>query len=195
MIISFLLAKLLLKSLMDGDSCRHYSSTGHTSAWARILEYVYNNGMDRVNKQQEGRRQTGISVLSWVVHIRRPLTVKEFKHALSIEGQSKLDPKSTSDIEDLVSRCAGLVIVDHKSDIVRAVHSTAQGYLEEWIGEYFPTAHENITITCLACLGSQKSQKLYHENDESTFQELPFLSYSVPYWGMHAHKSQPQILS
>ena len=150
----------------------------------KSLSMAYDNAMDRIKGQQEGRWQTGMNVLSWVVHAVRPLKVRELEHALSIErGQLNLDQDSIPDIEDLVSCCAGLLIVDQESHVVRVVHYTAQEYLEERSEQYFPTADEQITVSCLTYLRWRAPQWLH------------FLSYAAQYWGEHARKAQLETAS
>jgi len=82
--------------------------------------------MERINDQRSGFKELAEQVLSWITYAQRPLTILELQHALAVEsGEPKLDEENLSDIEDLVSVCAGLVTVDQESSIVRLVHLTA----------------------------------------------------------------------
>ena len=55
----------------------------------------------------------------------------ELQHALAVEtGTSELDEENLLEIGDLISVCAGLVIADEESNIIRLVHYTTQEYLE-----------------------------------------------------------------
>lgn len=65
------------------------------------------------------------NVLSWITYTQRPLTTEELCHALAVEaGESELNPANISDVEDMVSVCAGLVTVDNESNIIQLVHYT-----------------------------------------------------------------------
>jgi ankyrin repeat protein len=49
----------------------------------------------------------------------------ELQHALVVEiGESTLDEDNLPQIEDMVLVCAGLVMVDDESHIIRLVHYT-----------------------------------------------------------------------
>jgi chemotaxis receptor (MCP) glutamine deamidase CheD len=53
----------------------------------------------------------------------RPLTTVELQHALIVEpGDTELSEDNLAEVEDIVSVCAGLVIVDKESNIIRIVH-------------------------------------------------------------------------
>lgn len=68
-----------------------------------------------------------MDVISWITYAKRPLTTPELQHALATEvGHQDLVRDNISDVEDMVSACAGLVTVDKESDIVRLVHYTTQ---------------------------------------------------------------------
>ncbi|KEF62722.1 uncharacterized protein A1O9_00695 [Exophiala aquamarina CBS 119918] len=56
----------------------------------------------------------------------------------------------------MVSRCAGLVIVDVESDIIRLAHYTTQEYSEESQKIWFPNAEAETTGSCVTLLS-------YHE--------------------------------
>ena len=50
---------------------------------------------------------------------------REIPDALAVEvGESELDQDNLSELEDMVSICAGLVIIDEESNIIRLVHYT-----------------------------------------------------------------------
>ncbi|KAF3111758.1 hypothetical protein TWF706_011488 [Orbilia oligospora] len=56
----------------------------------------------------------------WIVYSRRPLAVLELQHALGIEvGEDEMNHENIPNFEDVVSICAGLVVVDKERDIVR----------------------------------------------------------------------------
>jgi hypothetical protein len=56
------------------------------------------------------------------------------------------------DIETILAVCAGLVIVDKESFVVRLVHYTTQEYLDNIQPVLFPDAQTEITHTLLTFL-------------------------------------------
>jgi hypothetical protein len=62
---------------------------------------------------------------------RGQLATIELQHALGVEvSESELDEENFSQIEDIVSVYAGLVIINEESGIIRLVHYTTQECLE-----------------------------------------------------------------
>ncbi|KAF2752428.1 hypothetical protein EJ05DRAFT_515649 [Pseudovirgaria hyperparasitica] len=65
-----------------------------------------------------------------------------------LPGDTDLDMKNLSDIEDVVSMCASLVAIDAESGIVRLIHYTTQEYFS-WMRErWLPGARVDIATTC-----------------------------------------------
>ena len=84
------------------------------------------------------------------MYAKRPLTTAEICCALAVEPDKvELDPENIPDIQDVVSVCAGLVVVDEESTVIRLVHHTAQEYFERISGLWNPHAPLEITSTCL----------------------------------------------
>jgi hypothetical protein len=109
--------------------------------------------MDRIEGQVKDQEELAKQVLSWITCAKRPLTVLELQHALAIEvGKPKLDEENLPDIEDIVSTCAGLVIVDEESNIIRLVHYITQEYFERTWTFWFSNAQSDITVTCVTYL-------------------------------------------
>jgi hypothetical protein len=106
-----------------------------------------------------------IDVLKWTFLAKRPLTIIELRHALSVAidpskmqpGQLPLAYDETLDWDDFPSEksladwCLGLVIIDEETSTVRLVHKSLHDYLtllhEE--GEIFSHGHSKIAYTCL----------------------------------------------
>ena len=145
--------------------------------------------MERINSQKPGFKQLAEQVMSWITYASRPLTVLELRHALAVEpGEPELDEENLSDIEELVSVCAGLVTVDQESDIVRLVHYTTQEYLERVLLERYPEAQQNITITCLTYLLFDVFKDGYclsNEIFETRLQQNHLFEYAAQYWWIY----------
>jgi ankyrin repeat protein len=106
-------------------------------------------------------------------------------------GKAELDPENMLDIEDLLSVCAGLVIVDQKSAVVRPVHYTTQVYLERNRGTWYSGAALHIASTCLTYLSFDlfKTGSCSSDEDfEKRLEENEFLDYAAKHWGEHVMK-------
>jgi hypothetical protein len=97
--------------------------------------------MERIEGQIADSQELAKQALSWITGAKRPLITLELRHALAVEiGESEIDEDNLPEIEDIVSVCAGLVIVDKESDIIRLVHYTTQEYFERKQNYWFSGA-------------------------------------------------------
>jgi hypothetical protein len=87
--------------------------------------------------------------------------------ALAIEpGSKELDNDNMTDIVIILSVCAGLVIIEEHSSLVRLVHFTAQNYLDRIQTEKFPDAHFQITQSLLTYLQFEECMEgVYYDED------------------------------
>jgi ankyrin repeat protein len=155
------------------------------------LDGVYKRALDRIKDQSEPRRVLAQKVLTWLCHAARPLTLVELQHALGVRPEQERFEQGNlvSDITNLASSCAGLVIMDRQDDqlnsIIRLVHYTTQGYLKGRSDYLLPSPNLQIALTCLTYLGfAEFSEGIPKE-------EYPFLPYAARNWGIHA-KGEPQ---
>ncbi|KAK6518749.1 hypothetical protein TWF506_005888 [Arthrobotrys conoides] len=173
----------------------------------RILQKAYDTTMERIKKREESY-QLAKNVLQWIVCSRRPLQILELQHALGVEiDKHELDDENIPHIEDVVSVCAGLIVVDKESNVVRLVHYTAQEYFERSKDHWFSGVETYIAATCLSYLSSESFVSGRCQNDEEAFREylhsfdynhatIPerenlhhFYDYATKNWGYHAQKS------
>jgi hypothetical protein len=117
---------------------------------------------------------------------------------LAVEGDKELDQENIPDIEDVVSVCAGLVIVDEESNIIRLIHHIVQEYFEQIRERWNPSAQQEIASACLNYLsldifisGSCPSDK----HLESRTKQYVFLDYAARYWGRHVLRVQEEVSS
>ena len=83
---------------------------------------TYDEAMERVERQDNRRKQLAKRVLSWITHAVRPLSFIELQHALAVtSGATNFDPEAIIDEDILISVCAGLVVIDEKQRAVRLV--------------------------------------------------------------------------
>jgi hypothetical protein len=137
----------------------------------------------RIQSQLDGYCELAKKVLSWITYARRPLTTAELCCALAVEpNEAELDPDNLPDLDDLLSVCAGLVIVDWESAVIRLVHYTTQEYFERIRDTWDPSAQLHIASTCLTYLsfdvfstGSCSSDEEFEER----LQKSKFLDYAA----------------
>ena len=82
----------------------------------------YDKAMDRIDQQDEDRKQLAKQVFSWITHTFRPLYLEELQHAMAVEfGATEIDREAIIDEDILIAVCAGLVVIDDESRLVRLV--------------------------------------------------------------------------
>ncbi|CAN9193849.1 unnamed protein product [Alternaria alternata] len=124
----FLLARLHIDSLSDNTTAKEVKSTLTTlSKGVAALNDAYSEALERIEGQRTSQFKLAKSVLTWITFAKRPLITAELCCALAVEpGEAELDPENKPDVDDIVSVCAGLVVVDQESAIIRLVHYTTQ---------------------------------------------------------------------
>src|SRR5690606_13971101 len=119
------------------------------SAYAK----AYDNAMERIGQQADESKRFAYSAVSWVIRARTRLTTSQLQDALAVEvGEQTFDNERLPYIEDVVSCCAGLLIIDQQSKLAGLVHATAQEYFEQNWATWFPKAEELIARSCLTYL-------------------------------------------
>ncbi|KAK3168324.1 hypothetical protein OEA41_004771 [Lepraria neglecta] len=134
--------KTALKSLPSGSNA---------------LDSACNDAMERIERQNPDHRYLAKRTLMWITYAQRLPHVEEIQHALATElGKSDLDRDNVEDSGDIVSICAGLVIVDTdhhlRGPVLRLVHYKMQEYLRRTGVIHFPNAAETIASRCLTYL-------------------------------------------
>jgi len=94
-----------------------------------------------------------------------------------------LDEENLPEIEDMVSVCAGLVIIDEESEIIRLVHYITQEYFERTQSQWFPNTQSSITTICVTYLSFDA-----FEHGLEQLQSNQFFQYTTQNWGHHARK-------
>ena len=132
MMFRFLLAQLHLGSLTGKRSPKAIKTAlRELPGGSEAYDYAYKEAMERIEGQIADSKGLAKDVLSWITCAKNPFTTLELQHALAVEiGAPELDEDNLPEIEDMVSVCAGLVIVDKESDIIRLIHYTTQEYFQ-----------------------------------------------------------------
>ena len=189
----FLLAQLHMDSLGDKTNPKAIrNSLANLPKGSGALDVAYKQAMHRIEDQRPGFRELATRTLSWITCAYEPLTVGELRYALATEdGETEIDEDNLDDIEDIISVCCGLVIVDPETKAVRFVHYTAQEYFERFRSQYFPNALEEIAVSCLTYLLFNESGKYwawdYFRDPHSL--KYSFLPYAARFWARHAENS------
>lgn len=196
--LRFLLATLHLDSLVGARSVKAFrDALGSLPTGNNAYDRAYDLALERVEAQARNRRDLAIEVLSWVACATVHLTTVQLQHALAvIVGSTHFDQSNISDIDDAVSICAGLVVVDPGRDIVQLVHYTTQEYFERERSERLPDAQSHITASCLAYLSLDFFKRISWSGYKVAyvrFPDYPFHEYAALNWGYHAREA-PALL-
>ena len=183
----FLLAQLHLCSLAKKQNRRDARMS--LQDLPKELWATYDEIIRRIWSQDAEDVSLARRVLLWISSTHRPLTLVELQHALAVAlGDRRLDEEALIDEDFLVGVCAGIVAIDGRSGIIRLVHHTAQEYLLHIRNGRFPTAHIEISRTCLTYLSFDEiaSSSSHDPSDFSRkLTEFPFLDYACHFWGLH----------
>ncbi|KAL9037535.1 MAG: hypothetical protein Q9180_003663 [Flavoplaca navasiana] len=174
---------------------------------------LYDDAMARIESQNQDYRTLAEKALRWVAYAFRPLRVQVLQEAVAIElverGEDKSDDEGTQDFNDetisfiddeaihsiglILDVCAGLLIHDETSGLVRLVHYTAQNYFDAHAGSRFDKGHTCIARECVTYLSYNCFQK---PDDSSSVARSGSVSsgsrcyylfdYATAFWAQHA---------
>ena len=83
------------------------------------LDGTYNEALERIHGQSDEDWQLAQQVLSWITYALEPLSVDGLKHAIATEPDvTQMSDDDLIDQAILLSVCAGLVVIDDKSNII-----------------------------------------------------------------------------
>ena len=148
--------------------------------------------MERIDNQEPDHKRLAHKALAWVSYAFRSLSLKELQHALAVEpGDTDLDEDLLLDGQSITSLCAGLVIVDQRTNVVNLVHYTTRGYFESVRHITFPEFHAKITLVCATylTLNSLKGAQIWE-----MVQKYPLACYAAQFMGDHARDSPEESL-
>lgn len=161
------------------------------------LKSAYDDAMERIENQQPDHRRIALKAMAWVCFAFRALSLKELQHALAVEpGDTVLDKDLVMNQQSITSLCAGLVIVDRRTNVVNLVHYSTKRYFDETRHIQFPEFQAEITLACATylTLDSLKGAKIW-----GFVQDYPLACYAAQFMGDHARNSpegslEPSIL-
>jgi hypothetical protein len=117
------------ESLTYWQNCVWNTLVNHSNnrAVCNVLETLptevnatYDMAMERIARQCENDRI--LPSVSWITHAYRPLSVEELQHALAVSlGMTAMDPDAFENALILISVCAGLVVINEESSVIRLI--------------------------------------------------------------------------
>jgi hypothetical protein len=167
------------------------------------LDGIYSAILDRIT--QDNQHNHVQATLAWVCFARRPLSVVEIQHALSVDGsygfsdhEAEISLRVASIDEDwLFSHCGGLVEVGESGQQVQFIHQSVYEFLlraapwntlsrEDPRLPYPQSVHNWLAEACLVYI------KLSHHTEKNRIKRKwfrdesdGFLDYAVVYWIEH----------
>ncbi|KAL9578374.1 MAG: hypothetical protein Q9212_005757 [Teloschistes hypoglaucus] len=188
----FLLARLHVESLASaaGLSVKHVRNKLRTLP--STLKVTYDSAMERIENQEPDYRRIALKAMAWMCYAFRTLSLKELQHALAVEpGDTALDEDLVMDGQSIMSLCAGLVLVDQRTNMVNLVHDSIKSYFDDTRHIQFREHHAEITLTCATylTLDSLKGAKIW-----DLVQDYPLACYAAQFMGDHARNSPEESL-
>lgn len=191
----FLLAYFHCRALIGKTSRKAIKKTLDSLNTALgTYDRIYQDAMRRINEQEREQADLAKRALCWIAFGKELFSVERLQYALAIEeNTSKLDHDNISEISDIISLCAGLVVIDEESSHIRLVHYTAQEYLERTNKEWFPTAESEMATSCVTYLAFHEFLDMTEDYEDPDLLDDPFYSYAAWHWGTHAREAEKPI--
>ncbi|KAK2807304.1 hypothetical protein FQN50_005458 [Emmonsiellopsis sp. PD_5] len=166
----------------------------NTFAELDFLEPVYGPIVARVLSHPDAIiRHLAKQVFLWISCAPSPLTEPQLQHALAVKiGESKLAQNNLRIIRDIVSACAGLVVVDNKTSIVKFVHYTVHEYFRQTREKWFPNAESDLSKICITYLSYSDFESgccRTHAEPTQRLQSYPLYSCASKNRGLLVHKA------
>ncbi|CEI63859.1 unnamed protein product [Fusarium venenatum] len=186
----FLLAELHLRSLKNKKSPKALrSSLAKLSVGSDAYDSAYQDAMTRIAGLGSESEELAKQALLIITFAREPLRTEDLSYALSVEPDSEnIDDENVPDIEDIVGVCAGLIIIDKESNIVRLVHKSAKEYFERHQTQLFPGASKTMARLCLKFIGLSTSIAGFDKRVEASWP--PFWRYADINWAYHSRRAE-----
>jgi hypothetical protein len=114
------MAKLHMDSLVSRRSA--WEVRNALNSLPTEVNATYDEAMKRIQRQSETDRILANRILSWITHARKPLSYQELQYALAVTPQmTDIITEALVDKHFLIDICAGLVVIDEQSTIIRLV--------------------------------------------------------------------------
>ncbi|KAI9807287.1 MAG: hypothetical protein M1833_000030 [Piccolia ochrophora] len=155
----FLLPALQIQAILDQTSRTQIRNA--LKRMPKTLESVFEETLQRMQRQPESRATLGKKTLMWISHAKRLLLVEELRQALAVNLEDdQFDSDNSPTAKRIVDSCLGLVTINEEDATVRLVHYSVQEYLIQQRQILFDLGDQIIAKTCLAFL----SFEIFEEN-------------------------------
>jgi ankyrin repeat protein len=156
----FLVAMLHVTSLKGKVNVKQIKEALHDmSSGGDALLKAYEKSMEMIQSQEKDSRSLAMTTLAWVAFSPSTLTLGGLQHALAAEvGNEELNSENVTEPEIILSTCAGLLTLQHKTYsrtsviTVHLVHETTQAYLNKTKDRWFPGVDVQLAQICLTYL-------------------------------------------
>jgi hypothetical protein len=186
----FLLARLYFNLLLDQSSEKGIQGMVQrfrTGSQSTAYQHAYNETVKRIESQSSENLELAKATIGWIISVKRPFTVNELEIVIAIEaGSSSFDETNITYIEQLISVCCGLVVVDETTGHVNLVHYTTQKYFESIGNKWLIQMKINLTRSCLTYISYEAFEaQPWHLGRGSTFLDFSLYEYMFGNWGFH----------
>ncbi|KAE8443548.1 hypothetical protein EG329_001788 [Mollisiaceae sp. DMI_Dod_QoI] len=191
----FLFAKLLTQHLAGFTNIKQMRRALET--FPSTLLGAYDSTLQRVLMQPTARSTLAMKTLGWIVHAGRRLRLDEITHGLAIEDDtSELDEDNITSGEIILQVCIGLVSLNKLDGTIGMVHATAYDFFQNLPDRYkgiqIEMAKACMTYLCFKSFanGSCKTVESFLDRTHA----MPFYRYAAQNWGLHARRSEKEIM-
>lgn len=200
---SYLLAKLHVDKLSDENEIETVKELRNALGdLPSNYEGAYDGVFERIRKTWLGKAYRRIEQFLFLIwQAKEPMSAPALENTLAVlRNAVPLDHSFLRDLEEnsvpsseLVSKCAGLVEMDERSQIVRLAHQTIGNYLGKSLRNTFPTPDLTMAESCLSYLRLPVFNTGAYRTDDAEDRAIErlnkycFLTYASQYWGRHAH--------
>ncbi|KAH6873701.1 hypothetical protein BKA70DRAFT_1028051, partial [Coprinopsis sp. MPI-PUGE-AT-0042] len=187
----FLHASLQLDALCECATAYEVRQT--LEKFPSSIQDVYLQTWNRVLEQKSSHVLLAKTALLWVLNSSRPMSIEELERAVAISPETyKLEPTRLAPGTTLIAFCRGLVTLEEESKLVRLVHYTAKGTLQELLQDSFPHPHSHLATVCMTHLTQCGFQNTTISSEGAFIAARradPLLHYASDAWAVHARAS------
>lgn len=154
------------------------------------IETTFEEALQRITRKQSQHLEMALHMISWVASSLQPITIEEVRHAFAIQKHPGwLNTDYLPPEQDLISSCAGIVVFDSQTRLLRSAHEAVMRYVQE--SGFLPESpHLLIARQCLAYLTLENFANTSNSEDISQWiQRYPLLEYAAKHWFTHFRKS------
>ncbi|KAL8729051.1 MAG: hypothetical protein Q9166_004968 [cf. Caloplaca sp. 2 TL-2023] len=183
----FLLAVLHVQTILNEPTVGEMEEA--VDRLPQTLHATFNETIQRIKRQPEGRSRLALQCLMWISHVKRPLTFTELSDALAIRpGLASVSPRYRPSRKTVLDSCHGLITIDEESQIIRLVHYSVHAFLLDGQEQTFVEGEKLIAELCIAyqMMGPFTSGCCQNEDEiVDRLADCPFIEYAARYWGFH----------